>query len=73
MITSIDGMTKPNPVRRLSELTGCGCRGEFRAYDKSELDGMRQAADKQAAKVEQQVKQTDPEVCAADTFKQNVP
>ncbi|CAL8461975.1 g1506 [Coccomyxa elongata] len=35
--------------------------GEFRPYDKGELEGMRQAADKQAAKVEQQVKQTDPQ------------
>ncbi len=38
-------------------------RGEFRPYGKGELEGMRQAADKQAAKVEQQVKQTDPQVC----------
>lgn len=73
MITSNNGMTKPNLVRRLSELTGCGCRGEFRAYDKGELDGMRQAADKQAAKVEQQVKQTDPEVRVADTFQRECP
>lgn len=38
-------------------------RGEFRPYDQGELEGMRQAADRQAAKVEQQVKHTDPQVC----------
>lgn len=38
------------------------CRGDFRSFDKGELDDMREAADKQAAKAERKLAQNDPKV-----------
>ena len=38
------------------------CRGDFRSFDKGELDDMRDAADRQAAKAERKLARNDPKV-----------